>query len=202
MKGILYAAAVSMFWGAVLAGAWLIKGRPRRERPTGQEPKESVARTARIRARFPDPTGDLSDVPAVAEGREGKLPEPSPSLRVLLVDDHPGMLEAIAGFLDHADGFQLCGQAGTLAAAVQLAQECQPDAIVLDQHLPDGLGTDAVPRLREVCPQTRIVLHSAAADVHQLASRASVDGWVAKGGTLLALADQLRLVCRRPRHPD
>jgi CheY-like chemotaxis protein len=201
VKGIAYAKAVSMFWVAAAAGAWLIKGRTGRERGTEQEALDSETRTERIRARFPDSAGDVSQSPPVAAVREGQPTEPSPNLRLLLVDDHAGMMEALSAFFVRADGFQVCGQAATLAAASQLAHATQPDAIVLDQHLPDGLGTDAVPMLRELCPQTRLVLHSAAADVHQLARRAGVDGWVAKGGTLLALANELRLVCHRPRHP-
>ena len=61
--------------------------------------------------------------------------------RVVLVDDHALFRAGVRGEL--GDAVEIVGEAGTVAEAVPLIRELDPDVVLLDVHLPDG-GGDAV----------------------------------------------------------
>ena len=64
-----------------------------------------------------------------------------PKPRVLLVDDHALFLAGVRAEL--GDAVEVVGEAGSVADAVPLIKEQDPDVVLLDVHLPDGSG-DAV----------------------------------------------------------
>lgn len=77
------------------------------------------------------------------------------SRQILLVEDDHLLRKTIARALTRA-GHKVT-TAGSLRAA--LAAACaEMDVVLLDQSLPDGLGTDIAPALRELCDGVRIVL--------------------------------------------
>ncbi len=65
---------------------------------------------------------------------------------VLVVDDHPTDRRLLAGILER-EGFAVF-EAATGAEALQLAETCQPDLILLDISLPDRDGYDVCSTLR------------------------------------------------------
>ena len=60
------------------------------------------------------------------------------SVRVLLVEDHDMVAEALQLALDRADGITVVGRARSRAEAVADARERAPDVVVLDRRLADG----------------------------------------------------------------
>ncbi|WP_377639132.1 response regulator [Oryzobacter terrae] len=60
---------------------------------------------------------------------------------VLLVDDHPGF-RRMARLLLQSGGFDVVGEAASLAQALERARELEPDLVLLDVLLPDGNGAD------------------------------------------------------------
>ena|SRR5581483_8668215 len=75
----------------------------------------------------------------------------STPLRILLVEDHPDTLNAMAKLLRFS-GYQV-STAGSLSEAVALADGGKPDLLVCDLTLPDGQGADV---MREVCHRRQI----------------------------------------------
>ena len=69
--------------------------------------------------------------------------------RVLLVDDHELIRQGLGGAFSQADGFEVVGQAGSVADGLELARELTPDVVVTDVRLPDGSGLDVVRTLRK-----------------------------------------------------
>jgi DNA-binding response OmpR family regulator len=67
-------------------------------------------------------------------------------MRVLIVDDYPGVVELYDLALA-ARGFQVVG-ATTAGEAMTLAANQSFDAVVLDVELPDGSGLELADRLR------------------------------------------------------
>jgi DNA-binding NarL/FixJ family response regulator len=61
--------------------------------------------------------------------------------RVVLVDDHALFLSGVRAEL--GDRVEIVGEAGSVADAVPLIKERDPDVVLLDVHLPDG-GGDAI----------------------------------------------------------
>ncbi|HUL78552.1 MAG TPA: response regulator, partial [Vicinamibacteria bacterium] len=70
------------------------------------------------------------------------------SHRILVVDDDPGVRNALARFL-RGKGFEVV-EAGGVLEAEGVASSTGPDLAIVDQRLPDGTGIDLLPRLRAV----------------------------------------------------
>ncbi len=68
-------------------------------------------------------------------------------IRVLIVDDDPRFRATVAGAL--ADrGYEVAGEAATVAEARTLVAELRPDAVLCDVNLPDGNGLALAGELR------------------------------------------------------
>jgi DNA-binding NarL/FixJ family response regulator len=64
----------------------------------------------------------------------------SPSLRVLIVDDHPLFRLGLAAALAEMEGIELVGEAERVEDVSGLVEETRPDIVLLDVRLPDGSG--------------------------------------------------------------
>ena len=73
----------------------------------------------------------------------------APMTTVLLIDDHELIRQGLAGAFAQADGFEVAGQASSVAEGISMAGELGPDVIVTDVRLPDGSGLDLVRALRK-----------------------------------------------------
>jgi DNA-binding NarL/FixJ family response regulator len=118
------------------------------------------------------------------------------ALRILLVDDHPLFLLGLREVCRNTDGFDLVGEAGTVAAAVAAAADLPPDVIVLDLALPDGSGLDAVPRLRSAAPAARILMLTMFDDQGSViaALRTGAHGYLVKGAGAETVERSIRTV--------
>src|SRR4028119_652005 len=93
-------------------------------------------------------------------------------VRVLLIEDHTAMREALASAFEQEVGSEVVGQAGSLAQARRMLEEKevqQADVALIDLGLPDGDGSDFIPELREASPQTQALVLSASLERAELA---------------------------------
>ncbi len=67
---------------------------------------------------------------------------------VLIVEDDFRVADIHRGFVEEAGGFEVVGSAQSGAAAIELSEQLEPQLVLLDVYLPDGLGTDVLKRLR------------------------------------------------------
>jgi two-component system, NarL family, response regulator DevR len=79
-------------------------------------------------------------------------------LRLLVVDDHEIVRQGLVALLDRRPGFQVVGEAGTVAEAVAEARRLEPDVVVMDVRLPDGSGVEACREIRAERPGTRVIM--------------------------------------------
>jgi DNA-binding NarL/FixJ family response regulator len=68
-------------------------------------------------------------------------------LRVMVVDDHRMILQALTLALSKESDIEVVATAGTVAEGVAAAAEANADVLLIDYHLPDGTGVDLVHRL-------------------------------------------------------
>ena len=81
-------------------------------------------------------------------------------LSLVLVDDEADLRELVRETLRVAGGFSVVGEAANGEDAVALVREMHPDMVLLDLDMPVLSGLDALPRLREASPETRVVVLS------------------------------------------
>jgi len=120
-------------------------------------------------------------------------------MQTLLVDDHPLIHQIMPAMLRKAIGDHvLVHTAETLEEALDCVRKNgQLDLILLDLGLPGCSGIEALERLRERCPGTKIVVLSAAQDPESIQSalRAGAEGYIPKTSPPPTIVDALRLVC-------
>lgn len=85
-------------------------------------------------------------------------------IRLLLVDDHEVLRIGLRTLFSEAGGFQVVGEAGTMAAAVTESSRLKPDVVLMDVRLPDGSGIDACRAIRAGRPETRVLFLTSFAD--------------------------------------
>jgi DNA-binding NarL/FixJ family response regulator len=77
---------------------------------------------------------------------------------VLIVDDHPMFRQGLRQVVQSDSRFQLVGEAGDGASALQLIQEKKPDIAVLDVNLPRLSGLEVARQLKDQRLPTRIII--------------------------------------------
>lgn len=83
-----------------------------------------------------------------------------PSIRLLLADDHPAIIEGLTAALSR-NGMKVVGYVTSGAEVVSRYMKTRPDVLVLDVRFPEGpSGLDVAKELLEVQPQARIVFYS------------------------------------------
>jgi DNA-binding NarL/FixJ family response regulator len=84
---------------------------------------------------------------------------------VLLVDDHPGIRQALKSCLERAGTLQVVGDIGRGADLPWALQTYHPDLVVLDLELEHGhVPANAIAQIRELAPVAKIVIYSAYSD--------------------------------------
>lgn len=117
--------------------------------------------------------------------------------RVLLVDDHAPFRKAMADLLAAAHDFQLVGEAGDGAEALEMARELLPDVIVMDLSMPRLDGLEATRRIKAELPYVRIVILTAHDERSVFdAVRCGAHGFVLKSSGPSAMLRTLRQVAR------
>jgi DNA-binding NarL/FixJ family response regulator len=135
---------------------------------------------------------------ATGQGTVVRLP-----VRVLVADDAGSIRELLTLLFDGEPDFQVVARAPDGAETLRLAAETRPDVIILDLSMPrlDGLG--ALPRLRALVPEARVVLFTGSLDagLARQATAAGADAAIEKTVGVLTLVDSIRDIVRRPRAP-
>ena len=93
-----------------------------------------------------------------SEARKGS------SAGVLICDDYAAIRALLNTIISRNPALHVVGEAADGNEAVEKARLLQPDVILLDLAMPNHNGLDALPRLRRVCPEARIIVFSAFAD--------------------------------------
>jgi two-component system, NarL family, response regulator YdfI len=79
-------------------------------------------------------------------------------IRILIADDHRIVREGLRLILESQEGFELAGEAADGGEAVRLAEELQPDVILMDLRMPGMGGLKAIHAIRDRDPQAAIVI--------------------------------------------
>ena len=111
----------------------------------------------------------------------------SQTIRVLIVDDHAVVRQGLRTFLELQDdpaalAIEVVGEAADGAEAVDQARRLQPDVVLLDLVMPVMGGIEAIPRILEGSPRSRVIILTSFGEEDKLlpAIRAGAQGYLLK----------------------
>jgi DNA-binding NarL/FixJ family response regulator len=118
------------------------------------------------------------------------------SIRVAIADDHAVVRQGLRTFLELQEGMDVVGEAADGEEAVALVERTAPDVVLLDLVMPRVDGLEAIRRIRERAPATRILVLTSFADDHTVlpAVRAGAAGYLLKDVQPPELAGAIRTV--------
>jgi DNA-binding NarL/FixJ family response regulator len=125
-------------------------------------------------------------------------------IRVLVTDDHTVLRAGIAALLEREDDMTAVGEAATAEQGVMKARALQPDVILLDVVMPRKSGFDALPELKKVAPDARVIMLSMQTNPSAIkqALNSGVAGYVSKHASDTDLLDAIRRVAKGLRYVD
>jgi DNA-binding NarL/FixJ family response regulator len=123
---------------------------------------------------------------------------PSPTLRVLLVDDHPIVRSGLRVIATLDPRLQIAGEAGTVTEALAAIPALQPDVLLLDLRLPDGSGVELCRHARRLRPELRIICLTSFSDASLVlaALAAGADAYLLKHSDAGHIVDAIDAACR------
>jgi len=78
-------------------------------------------------------------------------------LRVVLADDHPIIRKGLRLLVNEQADMEVVGEADNGREAIAVAQRLHPDVVVMDVSMPELNGLKATEKLKELCPETKIL---------------------------------------------
>jgi two-component system chemotaxis response regulator CheB len=120
-------------------------------------------------------------------------PDTASMIKVLLADDDLPFLEALSPLIERQPELAVVGQARDGLAAIELADELAPDAVVIDLHMPRLDGVTAVARLRKDHPSMCVIALTGddAPALHRAVTEAGADAVLVKDEFVDVLVDRL-----------
>ena len=106
-------------------------------------------------------------------------------INVLLVEDHELYRMGLSMLLDKAEGINLIAEASDGLEGVRKARENSPQVILMDIGLPNMDGIEATQRIKEILPETKILIFTSRDSEHDIfeSFKAGADGYIMKGAS-------------------
>ncbi len=117
-------------------------------------------------------------------------------IRVLVVDDHAMFRQGLVSLLKIEPEIEIVGQASDGETALDLAQEVQPDVVLMDVNMPRMGGVETTQRLLANMPGARVLMLTVSEDDEDLfaAIRAGARGYILKNADADELLEAIRRV--------
>lgn len=118
--------------------------------------------------------------------------------RILLADDHTILREGLARLINDQPEMSVIGEAGNGLELLEQAQKLTPDMVLLDLNMPEMDGLAALPKLKTLLPDTKVLILTMHEDIGYLqeAMRNGASGYVLKKVVHNELIEAIRTVLR------
>jgi DNA-binding NarL/FixJ family response regulator len=120
------------------------------------------------------------------------------------VEDHEIVRQGVRVMVNAQPDMEVVGEAGSGRPALTLAQELRPDIVVMDISMPDMNGLQATEKLKQCCPEIKIITltrHTDLGFLQKLLS-AGASGYVLKQSASVELLRAIRAVAAGGHHLD
>src|SRR5919205_566446 len=83
---------------------------------------------------------------------------PKGKTKVVVADDHAVVRSGLRSLLESEEDIEVVAEAGDVPSALRYVSAHRPKVLVLDLHMPGEPSLPAIPKFREACPETQIVV--------------------------------------------
>ena len=125
-------------------------------------------------------------------------------VRIVIVEDHEIVREGVRVMVNSQPDMEVVGEANDGWKALSLAEKLQPDVIVMDISMPDMNGLQATEKIKQCCPDVKIVTLTRHTDLGFLQQilGAGASGYVLKQSASKELLRAIRTVAAGGKHLD
>jgi DNA-binding NarL/FixJ family response regulator len=125
-------------------------------------------------------------------------------MRLVLIDDHPLVLQGFEAVIRLQDDMEVVGTASCGEAGIHIIEEHQPDISIVDLRLPGEYGLDIIKKARQAAPQCRFIVLTSFSDKADIkrAMAEKVEGYILKEALPEEILNAIRLVARNRTYLD
>jgi two-component system chemotaxis response regulator CheY len=115
--------------------------------------------------------------------------------KILLIDDNDITREVLRVIL-RSEGYNVVGEATDGGSGLELALKLKPDLIMLDIVMPKISGTEILPRIRDLLPDTRVLMVTANKDQETITEvvKTGIHGYILKPFNAQKIIDTVEAV--------
>jgi DNA-binding NarL/FixJ family response regulator len=137
-----------------------------------------------------------------AKQRSDKQARAKSPRRVMIVDDHPMMRQAIVNVLSDQTDLEVCGEAQDAASAVTVFKREMPDVVIVDLTLRNSHGLELIKQLRAQSATVKLLVYSMHEEKFyaERAIHAGANGYLNKGASADQVITALRSVLDSHMH--
>ncbi len=92
------------------------------------------------------------------------MPPSEKRIRLFLLDDHAAFRKSLSEIVRQEKDLEVAGEAGSVREAIPLLARSKPDILLLDLRLPGLHGLELVSRMKDLSPETRILVLTSSAE--------------------------------------
>ncbi len=117
-------------------------------------------------------------------------------LNVLLIDDHEMFCKGTKKLLEQLRWVDTCEDACSLSEGLQKLARLQPDILLLDLYIGKDISIYSVPRIKELTPNTKIIILTISDEPEdlRLAAKYKVDGYLAKSSPIAKIEEYIQAI--------
>jgi len=118
------------------------------------------------------------------------------SIKLLVVEDHKVVREALSALLNRQQGIEVVGEAGSIEETKTIAEKVPPDITILDIVLPDGSGIELARYLKSKHPDIKIIFLTGydSESIAVSAISTGAEGYLVKNSSFDRLVNAVRSV--------
>ncbi len=119
-------------------------------------------------------------------------------IKVLIVDDHPLMRDALAWTINEEADFQVIGEAADGQEALEKCLQLRPDLVMLDIYMPGMDGIEVIRQIRAAGLSPRLMILTSSTDREKIVSaiRMGTDGFMPKNAPRTQIIESIRAVAQ------
>ncbi|MDQ0914408.1 response regulator transcription factor [Paenibacillus sp. V4I5] len=117
-------------------------------------------------------------------------------MKIIIADDHPIFRSGVRNLLRTTEDLEVVGEASSGDEALKLAEQCQPDLILMDIRMPGLNGIEATRLIKEKFPNIEVLILTMFRDDQSVftAMRVGAKGYVLKDADEVELMQSIRMV--------